>query len=51
MSTKYKSGGQDKLYLVSFAVVNWIDPFIRNEYKDIMLKSWQHCPKYKRLEI
>ena len=51
MSTKYKFRDQDKLYFVSFAVVNWIDLFIRNEYKDIMLKSWQHCREYKGLEI
>ena len=41
MSTKYKFNDQDKLYFVSFAVVNWIDLFIRNEYKDIMIKSWK----------
>jgi putative transposase len=51
MSTKYKFRDQDKLYFVSFAVVNWIDLFIRNEYKDIMLKSWQHCQQHKGLEI
>jgi len=51
MSTKYKFGDQDKLYFVSFAVVNWIDLFIRNEYKDIVLDSWKHCQQYKGLEI
>jgi len=51
MSTKYKFGDQDKLYFVSFAVVNWIDLFIRNEYKQIMLDSWKHCQANKGLEI
>lgn len=41
MSTKYKFHDQDKLYFVSFAIVNWIDLFIRNEYKDIMIDSWK----------
>jgi hypothetical protein len=51
MSTKYKFRDQDKLYFVSFSVVNWIDLFIRNEYKNIILESWKHCQKYKGLEI
>ena len=32
-------------------MVNWIDLFIRNEYKDIMLASWRHCQVNKGLEI
>jgi len=51
MSTKYKFHDQDQLYFVSFAVVNWIDLFIRNEYKDIMIASWKHCQEKKGLEI
>jgi len=51
MSRKYKFKDQDKLYFVSFAVVNWIDLFIRNEYRDIMLDSWRHCQANKGLEI
>jgi len=51
MSTKYKFRDQDRLYFVSFAVVNWIDLFIRNEYKQIILDSWKHCQTHKGLEI
>jgi putative transposase len=51
MSTKYKFNDQDQLYFVSFAVINWIDLFIRNEYKDIILDSWKHCQANKGLEI
>ena len=51
MSTKYKFRDQSKLYFVSFAVVYWIDVFIRNEYKDILLDSWRYCQKAKGLEI
>ncbi len=51
MSTKYKFCDQDKLYFISFAVVNWIDLFIRNEYKEIMLNSWKYCQQNKGLEI
>ena len=51
MSSKYKFHDQDQPYFVSFAVVNWIDLFIRNEYRDIMIDSWKHCQQYKGLEI
>jgi hypothetical protein len=49
MSTKYKFRNQEQLYFISFAVVGWIDLFIRNEYKDIMLESWKHCQEHKGL--
>jgi putative transposase len=51
MSSKYKFKDQDKLYFVSFAVVNWIDLFIRNEYKDILLESWKYCQANKGMEL
>ncbi len=51
MSSKYKFRDQDDLYFVSFAVVHWIDLFIRNEYKDILLESWKYCIDKKGLEI
>ena len=51
MSTKYKFSDQHQLYFVIFAGVNWIDLFIRNEYKEIMLASWRHCQAKKGLEI
>jgi len=51
MSVKYKFRHQNQLHFVTFSVVNWIDLFIRNEYKDIMLDSWRHCQLKKGLEI
>jgi len=51
MSTKYKIRDQEKLHFVSFAVVDWIDVFIRNEYKDILIDSLSYCQKNKGLEI
>jgi len=51
MSTKYKFKDQERLYFVSFAVVYWIDLFVRNEYKEIMLDSWKHCQANKGREI
>jgi len=51
MSTKYKFRDQQQLHFVTFAVVNWIDLFIRNEYKDILLDSWRYCIQHKGLEL
>jgi putative transposase len=51
MSRKYKFGDNDKLYFISFAVVYWIDLFIRKEYKDILPESWKYCQEGKDLEI
>ncbi len=51
MSTKYKFRDQQEIYFVTFTVVYWLDVFIRNEYKEILLDSWRHCIKEKGLEV
>ena len=51
MSRKYKFHNKEGLYFVSFAVVNWIDLFIRNEYCEIIIESLDYCRKNKGLEI
>ncbi|MBC7391475.1 MAG: hypothetical protein H7329_19915 [Opitutaceae bacterium] len=45
MSRVHKFRNQEKLYFVSFATVNWIDVFIRKEYKDIVVASLKYCIK------
>ena len=51
MSRKYKFHDNDKLYFISFATVHWIDVFVREEYNQIIIKSWKHCQENKGLEI
>lgn len=51
MSRKYKIRDQDKLYFVTFTVINWLDVFIRREYKDIVLDSIRYCQQHKGLEV
>jgi len=51
MSRNYKFHNPEGLYFVSFATVNWLDVFTRNEYKDIVLKSLTFCQKEKGMEI
>jgi len=51
MSRKYKFRDNSQLNFVSFATVNWIDVFIRNEYKDVLLDSLRFCQLRKDLEL
>ncbi|WP_321288775.1 hypothetical protein [uncultured Sunxiuqinia sp.] len=47
MSRNYKFHNPEGVYFVSFAVVEWIDVFTRNEYKDILLESLHFASKRK----
>src|SRR5690606_3303253 len=51
MSRNYKFHNSEGLYFVSFAVVEWLDVFTRNGYKDILLDSLSFCQKEKGMEI
>ena len=50
MSRNYKFHNLEGLYFISFAVVGWLDVFIRNEYKEIF-KSVYSAVKNKKLLI
>lgn len=51
MSRKYKFHNKEGIYFVSFALVYWIDLFVRKEYFDIIIESLDYCRKNKGLEI
>ncbi len=51
MSRNYKFNNPIGVYFVSFAVVQWIDVFTRNEYKDILPESLRYCQQEKVMEI
>jgi len=51
MSRNYKFHNPDGAYFVSFAVVEWLDVFTRNEYKAILLECLEFCQKKKGMEI
>lgn len=36
---------------MTFTVINWLDVFIRREYKDIFLDSLRYCQKNKGLDL
>lgn len=51
MSRKYKFYNKEGLYFISFATVNWIDVFIREQYFNIIVESLDFCRKNKGMEI
>lgn len=51
MSRNYKFNNPEGLYFVSFAVIEWLDVFTRNEYKDIIIDSLHYCQREKGMEI
>ena len=51
MSRKYKFFNKHKPYFITYSVINWIDVFTRNIYKNVMLDSWNYCIKNKGLKI
>jgi len=51
MSRNYKFHNPEGIYFISFAVVDWLDVFTRNEYKDIVVESLTFCQKEKGMEI
>ncbi|MBS1653282.1 MAG: hypothetical protein JSU05_00430 [Bacteroidetes bacterium] len=43
----YKIRNQGAAYFISFAVVEWIDLFIRKQYRDIVFDSIKFCQTEK----
>jgi len=51
MSIGYKIVDQEALYYVTFQVVNWVDLFTRQVYRDIVIDSLRFCQANKGLEV
>ncbi len=51
MSRKYHLGADHHAHFVTFTVIDWIDFFIRNEYKDVFLTALKHYQKNNGLEV
>ena len=51
MGRKYKIRDQSRIYFVTFTVVNWIDVFIRDSYREIFIDSLKYCQQNKGLEV
>ena len=51
MSRNYKFHNPAGVYFISFAVVQRLDVFTRNEYKQVIIDRFQYCQKEKGMEI
>lgn len=51
MSRNYKFHNPEGVYFVSFAVVEWLDVFTRNEYKDFVVDSLRYYQLNKQMEV
>ena len=51
MSHKYKFRNPDGIYFITFSVVGWVDVFIRDVYREIVVDSFNWCIKNKGLVI
>jgi REP element-mobilizing transposase RayT len=51
MSTGYHIDEPDGLYFVTLQVVDWVDVFTRQAYKDILIDNLAYCQKHKGLTL
>lgn len=51
MSEKYKVRDSLEPHFITVTVVDWIDLFIRQEYKDIIIDNLKYCQEHKGLVI
>jgi len=51
MSRKYKFGDNEHLHFISFAVINWIDLFVRDTYRNILMDSIRYCQLNKDMNL
>ena len=49
MSRKYKFHNKGGIYFVSFAVIEWIDVFVRPDYQEIIVDSLNYCIEHKEM--
>jgi REP element-mobilizing transposase RayT len=48
---RYAIKAQNEVHFSTFTVVHWMDVFIRNEYKDIIVNNLNFCIENKGLEL
>jgi REP element-mobilizing transposase RayT len=51
MSSKYKFSDKQAVYFITASIVDWVDVFTRNIYRDIMIDSFRFCQKNQGLQI
>lgn len=51
MSTKYQIRSADQPHFLTLTVVEWVDVFTRQQYRDILLDSIRFCQREKGLQL
>jgi len=51
MATRYRFGDSEKPHFITFSVINWIDVFSREKYKEVLIESLQYCITNKGLVL
>jgi putative transposase len=51
MSRKYKMHDKEAIYFISFATINWVDVFVREQYFGIVADSLNYCIKQKGMVV
>lgn len=51
MSSKYKFSDREGIYFVTATVVDWVDVFTRDVYRDIQLDSFRFCQEKQGLHV
>jgi putative transposase len=51
MSSKYTIQNDQGLYFLTFTVVQWVDVFTRQSYRDILIDSFRYCQEQKGLNL
>lgn len=50
-SENYRIGNQHSVYFITFSVTDWVDVFIRLNFKNIIAESLEYCRKNKGLKL
>lgn len=51
MSTGYKIADKEGMYYLTFQVIDWVDIFTRQNYRNIIIESFNFCRETKGLRI
>lgn len=51
MGRKYAIRDQLSIYSLTFTIVNWVDIFIRDQYKEVIISSLKYCQEHKHLKV
>lgn len=51
MGKGYRIHNQKALHFITFAVIDWVDIFTRQRYRDIVIESLEYCCRVKGLRV